>query len=1200
MSALENLTGKFKQFKPTTWSIKNKTSIYLMMIFVSLMGIVQFVTLPKEQFPDVVIPTVYIQTIYVGNSPRDIENLVTQPIEKQIKGITGVKIQKTTSTSVQDYSAIVVEFDANVDIDVAVQKVKDAVDKAKTDLPTDLTEEPSVMEVSLSEIPIMYVNISGDYDNVKLKKYADDLQDKLEELSQITRVDIVGAPEREFQINVDNYRMRSANITFDDIANAVARENMDITGGLLEVGHNKRTLQLKGQFHTAGDIEKVVVRSPTGASIYLKDIANIKDTTKERESYARLDGKNVITLNIVKRSGENLIETAENVKKVVAEMQESEFPKDLSVVITGDQSKNAKHSFDELVNSIVIGFILVLVILMFFMGVTNAFFVALSVPLSMFVAFMFLPLADLIIGSNVTLNFMVLFALLFGLGIIVDDAIVVIENTHRIFMQGRGKLSSEKSAIMAAGEIFIPVLAGTLTTLAPFFPLLFWPGIIGKFMIYLPVMLIFTLTASLIVAFIMNPVFAVDFMNHPEGETKAPKSAIFKKPAFWIAVAAGIVLDLSGATFLGNIILLLMILIVLNRYFINDIIHAFQNRILPWIMGHYESLLKWSLKGWRPVHLLLGTIGLLIISFMIFGASVSSQRVPIVFFPKADPNFIYVYLKLPVGTDVEYTDSITRTLEGRVYKVLDMENGKKNPMVESVISNVAVGASDPNSGDRSTRPELGRVQVSFVEFEKRHGRSTALILDSIRSAIKGIPGAEISVDQESSGPPTDPPINIEIASEDFDKLIKAGVGLKNYLDSIQVPGVEELKMDVDLTNPEISLTVNRQRALIEGVSSAQIGQEIRTALFGREVSKIKDGEDEYKIQLRNNEVQRKSLPDLLNMNITFRDMASGGAIKNVPISSLVTVDYTSTLGSVKRKDQKRVITLRSNVLTSQGYTPTAVNAQIKNYIDAFPGKVQGVTIKQTGEGEQQAETGAFLLKALVIALMLILFILVLQFNSVSRPVIILTEIIFSIIGVLLGFSITGMEVSVAFTGLGIVGLAGIVVKNGILVIEFADELRSRGLKTREAVIEAGKTRIIPVLLTALAAIFGLIPLAVGFNIDFVGLFSSLDPHIFFGGDSARFWKPLAWTIIFGLLFAFFMTLFIVPSMYLIAERLKRPMRRHFGGKWVSMMGIPPLTFIFLLLMLPYSMIRHFIDNARRRRKLAGVNTVNEKWIKSWF
>ncbi len=1197
MSVLENINGKIREFKPTTWSIKNKTSIYLAIIFVSVVGIYQFLTLPKEQFPDIVIPTVYVQTIYVGNSPKDMENLVTQPIEKQIKGITGVKIQKTTSTSIQDFSAIVVEFSTDVNIDVAVQKVKDAVDKAKTDLPTDLTEEPSVMEVSLSEIPVMYVNLSGDYDNIRLKKYADDLQDKLEELAQITRVDIVGAPEREFQINVDNYRMRSANITFDDIANAVARENLDITGGLLEVGNMKRTLQLKGQFTSAEDIENVVVRGPTGGAIYLKDIAVVKDTTKERESYARLDNKNVITLNIVKRSGENLIETADAVKATVQQMQETEFPRDLNIVITGDQSKNAKHSFDELVNSIVIGFILVLAILMFFMGITNAFFVALSVPLSMFVAFMFLPAADMIVGSNVTLNFMVLFALLFGLGIIVDDAIVVIENTHRIFVQGRGKISAEKSAIMAAGEVFVPVLTGTLTTLAPFFPLLFWPGIIGKFMIYLPVMLIFTLTASLIVAFIMNPVFAVDFMNHPEGGQRQKKSAIFKKPFFWAGIAAGIVLNITGYPFLGNIILTLVLLVVFNIYLLEGLIRGFQNRVLPWIMSHYESLLNWSLKGWRPVHLLLGTFVVLIASFMIFGAAVSSQRVPIVFFPNSDPNFIYVYLKLPVGTHVAYTDSITRELEKRVYKVLDMENGAQNPIVESVISNVAVGAGDPMAGDRSTRPELGRIQVSFVEFEKRHGASTAVLLDAIRSEVRGIPGAEISVDQESSGPPTEPPINIEIASEDFDNLIKTGVALKNYLDSIQVPGVEELKMDIDLTNPEITLTVDRQRALMEGVSSAQIGMEIRTALFGREVSKIKDGDDEYKIQLRNAEFQRKSLSDLLNMSITFRDMASGGALKSVPISSLVKVDYTNTLGSVKRKNQKRTITLRSNVLISQGYTPTAVNQQIKSYIDAFSGKAEGVTIAQTGEGEQQAETMNFLAAALVVAFMIILFILVLQFNSISKPVIILTEIVFSIVGVLLGFSITGMEVSIAFTGLGIVGLAGIVVKNGILVIEFADELRSRGIKTREAVIEAGKTRIIPVLLTALAAIFGLIPLAVGFNIDFIGLFSRFEPNIFFGGDSAAFWKPLAWTIIFGLIFAFFMTLFMVPAMYLIAERLKRPMRRHFGGKWISMLGIPPFTLVLLPLML-YTILRHGWDVARRRRLLAGK--AGDTWIRSWF
>ncbi len=714
-------------------------------------------------------------------------------------------------------------------------------------------------------------------------------------------------------------------------------------------------------------------------------------------------------------------------------------------------------------------------------------------------------------------------------------------------------------------------------------------------MIYLPTMLIFTLAASLVVAFIMNPVFAVDFMNHEEGK-KEPKSAIFRKKSLWIGLGLGILLDILGATFWGNFLILILILIVVNRYVFDDAIHAFQNRFLPGIMSRYETLLRWALKGWRPVYLLLATFGLFILSIVVFGIATSSQWVKVVFFPKADPNFIYTYIKLPVGTDVKYTDSITHILENRVNKVLGMENGKTNPIVESVISNTAVGAADPSSGDRSTRSELGRIQVSFVEFEKRHGQSSAPYLDSIRNAVKGIPGAEISVDQERGGPPTDPPVNIEIASEDIDALIKTSVRLKNYLDSINVPGIEELKMDVDINNPEIALTVDRQRAQIEGVSSAQIGMQIRTALFGREVSKIKEGEDEYKIQLRNKEVQRNSLSDLLNMSVSFRDF--NGQVKRVPISSLVKVDYTSTQGSVKRKNYKRVISIRSNVLDSKGFTAQSVNSQLTRYLNSFHDKPDNVTIAQTGEGAQQAETVAFLGKALVIALMIILLILVLQFNSISKPIIILTEILFSVIGVLLGFSITGMSVSGVFTGLGIVGLAGIVVKNGILVIEFADELRSRGMKTREAMVQAGKIRIIPVMLTALAAIFGLIPLAIGFNIDFVSMFAELNPHIFFGGDSAKFWAPLAWTLIFGLIFAFFMTLFILPGMYLIAERMRRPMRRMFGGKWISMLGIPPLTLLFIPLMV-VTMIKHRIEVARRRKRLKGQE-VSESFIGSWF
>jgi multidrug efflux pump subunit AcrB len=556
-----------------------------------------------------------------------------------------------------------------------------------------------------------------------------------------------------------------------------------------------------------------------------------------------------------------------------------------------------------------------------------------------------------------------------------------------------------------------------------------------------------------------------------------------------------------------------------------------------------------------------------------------------------------VYLKLPVGSEVKHTDSITKVLEARVNKVLGTENGKKNPVVESTIANIAVGASDPMSGDRSTRSELGRIQVNFVEFEKRHGVSTMPYLEAIRKEMKGIPGAEITVTQESNGPPTEPPVNIEIQGDDFDKLIKTAVGLKNYLDAAQIPGIEELKMDVDLQNPELTLTIDRERALIEGVSSAQVGMQIRTALFGKEISKIKDGKDEYKIQLRNQEMQRKNLVDLLNMRLSFRDMAAGGMVKNIPISSLVKVEPTSTLGSVKRKNQKRQIQLRSNVLMNEGYNPTAVNAVIAQYIENYKGIEEGVTVQQTGENEQQLETVAFLGKALIIALMLILFTLVLQFNSISKSVIILTEILFSIIGVLLGFALTGMKVSGIMTGLGIVGLAGIVVKNGILVIEFADELRSRGYKTREAVIQAGKTRIIPVLLTALAAILGFIPIAVGFNINFVTLFSELNPHIFFGGDNVAFWKPLSWTIIFGLAFAFFMTLFIVPAMYLIAERLRRPMRRQFGGKWISMLGIPPLTFIFI----PLMFVSTWIHNKQVKRRAAKNNANGDTIFNgSWF
>jgi len=799
---------------------------------------------------------------------------------------------------------------------------------------------------------------------------------------------------------------------------------------------------------------------------------------------------------------------------------------------------------------------------MFFMGVTNAFFVALSVPLSVFVAFLFLPIADGIIGSTVTLNFIVLFGLLFGLGIIVDDAIVVIENTHRIY--SNGKIPIARSAKEAAGEVFIPVLAGTATTLAPFFPLLFWKGLIGKFMIYLPTILILTLAASLIVAFIFNPVFAVSFMK-PEGkEFEKPKYKVFTNKWFIVFAIAGILLHLVSSPGLANFFLLLAIMMVLNAYVLNGVIHAFQKRVLPALMNSYEKMLRWVLKGTRPV-IMFASLFLIFILSVVFLMMRGNKTT---FFPSGDPNFIYVYLKLPVGTDVKYTDSVTRMLEKRVYKVLEKEKpGTEGSIVESIITNVAVSANNPRDNNRSVQPHLGRVQVSFVEYQKRHGVKTKPYMDQIREALKGIPGASIEVAQEDGGPPTDPPVNVEISGDNFENISKTATQLLNFLDTNRVNGIENLQADVDLNNPEITINVDREKAMLEGLSTGQIGMEIRTAVFGKEISKLKDGEEEYKIQLRYSDLIRNNIADLMNMRITFMDMNTM-RIKSVPISAVATIDYTSTTGAVKRKNVKRTIQLQSNV--PDPTMVAKVNADLQVEINKFKEKARipaDVSIRLSGQSEQELETQKFLGSALLIALGIIFLILVLQFNSMSKPFIVITEIFFSVIGVLLGYAITGMTIATIMLGVGIVGLAGIVIKNGILLIEFTDELRGRGMRTREAAIQAGKIRIIPVLLTAVATILGLLPLAVGFNIDFISLFQHLEPHIFFGGDSVVFWGPLSWTIIFGLIFAFFLTLMMVPSMYIIAERLRRPMERFYGTRFIALLGfLGPFFFIFVGLM----------------------------------
>ena len=1108
----------FKEFGPTSWSIDNKTSIYILSIFISIAGIFSYNALPKEQFPDIVIPTIIVQTVYPGSSPKDIENLITKPLEKKIKSVSGVK--KLKSNSIQDFSIITVEFDTDVKVDEAKQKVKDQVDKAKSDLPSDLKNDPIVQEINFSDMPVLYINISGNYDLQSLKRYAELAKDKIESLPSITRVDIVGALDRELQINLDLTSMATTGLTMDDVTRAIQYENMRISGGNIDVDKMQRSLSVSGEFKNKNELENIIIRSGTGATVYLRDVAQVVDGFKEKESYARLEGKNVITLNVVKRAGENLIEASDKCHEIVADLQATgAYPKEMDVVFTGDQSVKTRTTVHDLINTIIIGFILVTVILMFFMGATNAIFVALSVPLSCFIAFLIMPT----IGFS--LNMIVLFAFLLALGIVVDDAIVVIENTHRIFH--KEKLPIKEAAKKAAGEVFLPVLSGTMTTLAPFIPLAFWKGIVGKFMFFLPVTLIITLLASLLVAYIINPVFAVDFMEDEHAEEDKVKTAKAVKRTTLVMGIISILGYVMGGFGVGNFFVTLLGVYLLHHYWLRHVIVTFQTKTWPGVQNRYEKIIKYLLIGSRPRTTIFATVVLLIASFVI----TAIRKPGVVFFPQADPNFTYVYLTLPTGTNAKHTDSILKIAEKRVFKAI----GTTNPLVESVISNVAVGATDPNSGDRTTASNKGKITVAYVDFEKRDGASTMALLEKIRSSIGTIAGAEIIVEQERNGPPVGKAVNIEIRGDEFESLVSTATQLKSFLDNKKISGVEELKTDFISSKPEIIIKIDRERANRFGISTAQIGMALRGSIYGTEASKFKDENDDYPIMVRVQKMDANNLDALLNMRITYRDMVAGGMIRQVPLSSVATAEYSNTYGGINRMNQKRVITLASNVLS--GYQPNEVVSQVNAAIEAFD-KPADIQIVMTGEQEEQKETGAFLGNAMLASLALILIILVTQFNSISKPLLILSEIFLSLIGVLLGFAIFDKDFSVVMTGIGIVALVGIVVRNGILLVEFTDLLREQGATLKDAIIEAGRTRMTPVLLTASATILGLVPLAVGLNMDFATLFTEFNPHIYFGGDNVAFWGPLSWTMIYGLGFGTFLTLILVPCMYYLNEKFK--------------------------------------------------------------
>lgn len=1116
-----------KEFKPSSWAIDNKRAVYVLVFLMTLIGIMSYIRLPKENFPDIVQSKVFITTPYQGQSPQNIEELVTRQLEKQLKSLKGLK--KVTSNTQQNVSIITAEFNANIDIRDAKQDVKDAVDRAQQDLPKNDNnlQASQISDIDVADLPILYINISGNYDLKKLKEYADNLKDDIEAMKEISKVDEVGALTPNIQINVDLNKMTAAQISYNDIITAIGNENIISSAGTVKIDGMQRTIDLKEDFKNAGEVEGLVIRNPQGRAVYLRDIAQVKDGFQDQISYARLktpgnpNFKNVITLNVSKRSGENLIEASDKIYSLIKQKQQTVFPKGLDITVTGDQSDKTRSTLNDLINTIVIGFVLVTLILMFFMGSTNAIFVALSVPLSCFIAFLVMP------AIGFTLNMIVLFSFLLALGIVVDDAIVVIENTHRIFANGAVPIA--KAAKMAAGEVFLPVFSGTMTTLAPFIPLAFWNSLIGHFMFFLPITLIITLLASLLVAYIINPVFAVDFMkphhdgehDHPRFDRKVGRFMIF----FAIAAIVGYLINFG----LGNFVVFAAVIYLINHFFLMRIIDRFQKNAWPRFQHWYARRLEWAVQ--RPWQI-LGGIVLLFIFTMVFSFGVKKPK--IVFFPSADPNFVYVYVTMPIGTDQGYTNQVVEGLEKKVAKVVQ----PYQDIVSSIISNVSVSVTDPTDEDQGTYLNKGKITVAFVEFGKRKGKDTKVVMDKIRKAVEGtVPGGEISVAQENAGPPVQKDIDIEIAGGNLDTLVKTADRLKSYINHQNIGGIEGLVADVQADKPEIVFDVDRERANREGISTQQINQALLTSVYGWKASDFRNTtEDNYEIDVRAQQNQRDNIDALKNMKITFRDIAMNGIIRQVPISDFTDVRYTNTYVNIKHKQQRRVVSLVSNVI-QPAYNPNEVVANIQQAINNFRAP-DGVSIRMGGGQEDQAEAATFLGTALLISFGLILIILMMQFNSIGKTLIILSEIFFSIIGVFLGLSVFNMTFCIVMTGIGIIALAGVVVRNGILLVEFTDMLIEQGASLHDAVVEAARTRMTPVLLTATAAILGLIPLAFGFNIDFAGLFSHFKPHIYFGGDNNAFWGPLSWTMIFGLGFATIITLILVPCLYIIRARMK--------------------------------------------------------------
>lgn len=1140
-----------KEFKLSSWAIDNPSVIYVMIAIFLYIGFKSYFAMPREDFPEVVETKIYISTLYPGNTAEDVERLITDPLEDKLKNVGNVV--EITSTSQEDYSIITVEFDEEITVEQAKQKVKDEVDseKAGEDWPTfnNAKVEPDVFDLNLSEsFPIMNINFTGDYPVEKLKEFAEYLEDEIEDLPEIKEVDIRGAQEKEVEVAVDVYKMMASKVSFQDVIGAIQNGNMTTSAGNIRTGDQRRTIRILGEVEDPKQLNDFVVKSENGV-VYLKDIAKVFFHEEEKTTYAREFGESVVMLDVKKRSGKNMIAAANKIREIVKETQANYYPGDLNISIANDSSGRTLNQVDDLVNNIIFGIILVVTVLMFFLGFRNALFVGFAIPMSMFMSFMILN------NLGYTLNTMILFGMIMGLGMMVDNGIVVVENVYRLMGEGMSRTEATKKGI---GEIAYPIIISTVTTVAAFVPLGLWPGIFGQFMIYMPITLSVVLGSSLFVAIFMNSMLVSQLMEIGEKELKLKQliriSIILGGFGLFIMIFGG---AMRG---LGTVMILTAIMFWVYKYALKKWAISFQKKAMVRFENWYERRIKHALRGGNVYWYFGLTFFLLIAVFMLFGMSLGSGRTKVEFFPDNKPNEIYAYIEYPQGTSIEKTNELTQAIEKRVYAVANRDkytDGDHNYLVESAVSQVGEGAGNPQTdgGSAAEMPHRGKVTVSMREFKYRGGRDTEGLRREIQEDLTGVyPGVAISVEKEANGPPAGYPINIELEGKDYEELINAAEDIRNFINTKNVAGIEELKIDVNKDKPSMQVVVDREKAGELGVAVGQVGEQLRRSLFGEKAGVYKlEGED-YDINVRFNEDIRHNQSALFNQNIIFRDQASG-QIKEVPVSAIASQRNSSGFSAIKHKDKKRVVTVYSGL--KPGFSDAAaIVAEIQKEMEDYKGLPPDIKIDFTGQIEEQNKQMQFLVGAFFSGLGLIMLILIFQFGGVSKPLIIMIAIFLSFIGVFGGLMITGWSFVIMMTMMGIISLAGIVVNNGVVLLDYTQilidrkkvelDLSDKDLLTREQVTEiitkGGKARLRPVILTAITTVLGLIPLAIGLNIDFFSLFSEFDPKIYIGGDNVIFWGPLAWTVIFGLIVATFLTLIIVPVLFNIVYRMKLRLR----------------------------------------------------------